>query len=322
VKRAVIGAAALGIVILSLIVILPMLMFVSQPDAAACGTAAPAAGAVTVGATKGLDANQLSNAGAIIAAARADPAVGDRGALVLLMAASQEDSLNNSKVANDHDSLGLFQMRPSMGWGTPEQVTNVDYELAKMISVLKQVPGWQSMDPGAAAQATERSAFPGAYAKWLDQANALLANAGGSTVAPAAAQCAPAAPSVAGGPAVQAAILFARSKLQQPYLWGGSMATGGFDGPYDCSGLTQAAYAKAGIPIGRDTYAQVLNGTPVLSAADLRPGDLLFPEAGHVQMVTSNVNGHVTIIEDPHTGAVVIEQPMWGTFWQARRIVQ
>jgi hypothetical protein len=199
VKKAIaIGAVALAIV-LALVVMLPMLMFAGQPDAtAACGTAAPAAGAISVpvGSTAGLTARQLQNAGTIIAAARGNPAVGDKGAVVMLVASLQEDDLQNSTVSDNADSLGLFQMRPSMGWGSVAQITDPTWASEKFITVLLAVPGWQSMDPGAAAQAVERSAFPGAYTPHLGVAEALIANAGGSTTSvtvPIAAACPPAA---------------------------------------------------------------------------------------------------------------------------------
>ena len=207
-KALAIGAVALAVV-LALVVMLPMLMFAGQPDAtAACGAVAPAAGAISVpvGSTAGLTARQLQNAGTIIAAARGNPAVGDKGAVVMLVASLQEDDLQNSTVSDNADSLGLFQMRPSMGWGSVAQITDPTWASEKFITVLLAVPGWQSMDPGAAAQAVERSAFPGAYTPHLGVAEALIANAGGSTTgvtvpvaAPAA--CASGAPAAPGGTA-------------------------------------------------------------------------------------------------------------------------
>ncbi|WP_017543492.1 C40 family peptidase [Nocardiopsis prasina] len=69
---------------------------------------------------------------------------------------------------------------------------------------------------------------------------------------------------------VQAVLDFARAQIGKPYVWGGT----GPDG-YDCSGLTQAAWAQAGVSLPRTTYDQVNAGTPV-SRDQLQPGDLMF----------------------------------------------
>lgn len=97
-------------------------------------------------------------------------------------------------------------------------------------------------------------------------------------------------------PQAQQAVAFACSQLGQPYLWGGT-------GPlYDCSGLTQAAWAKAGISLPRTTYDQWNAGTHV-TQNQLQPGDLVFFDAslGHVGMYL----GGGKFIHDPHTGDVV-----------------
>jgi uncharacterized protein YycO len=106
------------------------------------------------------------------------------------------------------------------------------------------------------------------------------------------------------------AIAFARAQIGKPYGWG---ATG--PDKYDCSGLVQAAYAAAGISLPRTTFLQITKGTAV-AKADLAPGDLVFPDVGHVQIYTGNGN----IVESPKMGDVVRERPMWG-FSAARRIV-
>ena len=96
--------------------------------------------------------------------------------------------------------------------------------------------------------------------------------------------------------AAQIAINFACSQLGQPYLWGGT-------GPlYDCSGLVQAAWRRAGVSLPRTTYDQWNAGTHV-SYNQLQPGDLVFFEAslGHVGMYL----GGGMMIHDPHTGDVV-----------------
>lgn len=104
--------------------------------------------------------------------------VGRRGIIVGLMTAMQESTLRNLNYG-DRDSLGLFQQRPSMGWGTREQVTDPRYAARKFFTELKKVHGWQNMRFTEAAQAVQRSAFPDAYAKWHDEAAFLLRSSRG-----------------------------------------------------------------------------------------------------------------------------------------------
>lgn len=71
---------------------------------------------------------------------------------------------------NDHDSQGLFQQRPSSGWGTPDQITDPDYSATAFFNALKNVDGWQGLPLTQAAQTVQVSAYPFAYAQWEDQA--------------------------------------------------------------------------------------------------------------------------------------------------------
>lgn len=105
----------------------------------------------------------------------------------------------------------------------------------------------------------------------------------------------------------------ARSQLGVPYHWAWEKPGIGFD----CSGLTQWAYAQAGIKLPRTTITQVTRGTKV-ARANLQPGDLVFPEfpVHHVQIYS----GNGMVIESPETGKNVREVPMWG-FYTARRVV-
>jgi cell wall-associated NlpC family hydrolase len=110
-----------------------------------------------------------------------------------------------------------------------------------------------------------------------------------------------------------AAIQFALAQRGKPYVSGGT-------GPnsYDCSGLTQAAYAAAGVSIGRTTWDQVKDGVAV-SEADLRPGDLVFFYSGISHVGIYLGNGQV--VHAPHTGATVEIAPMsWMPFAAARRV--
>jgi cell wall-associated NlpC family hydrolase len=93
----------------------------------------------------------------------------------------------------------------------------------------------------------------------------------------------------------EAAVRAALSRLGRPYVWG---ATG--PDRFDCSGLVQWAYARAGVPLRRTTYQQILDGTPV-SPSQVRPGDLVFPHTGHVQMAI----GNNLVVEAPQPGSTV-----------------
>lgn len=91
------------------------------------------------------------------------------------------------------------------------------------------------------------------------------------------------------------AVRAALSRLGRPYVWG---ATG--PDRFDCSGLVQWAYAQAGVQLGRTTYQQINDGLPVPRSL-VRPGDLVFPHAGHVQMAI----GNNLVVEAPYSGASV-----------------
>ncbi|MFG1654844.1 hypothetical protein ACGFIE_33455 [Micromonospora sp. NPDC049275] len=119
-----------------------------------------------------LDDAQLDNARKIVDAAK-KTGVGDRGAVIGVATSLQESKLYNLGhlgAYNDHDSQGLFQQRPSSGWGTPEQVTDPEYAATAFFSALKNVGGWQDLPLTAAAQTVQVSAFPYAYAQWEEQA--------------------------------------------------------------------------------------------------------------------------------------------------------
>lgn len=76
---------------------------------------------------------------------------------------------------NDHDSVGIFQQRPSMGWGTVKQCMDPEYSARAFYRALKRVPGWQDLPITLAAQAVQRSAYPYHYAKHEPLAHRLVA---------------------------------------------------------------------------------------------------------------------------------------------------
>ncbi|RKR89610.1 peptidase M23-like protein [Micromonospora pisi] len=113
------------------------------------------------------DAAQMRNA-AVIINVGAQMRVPPRGWVIAVATAMQESRLSNLPhlgASNDHDSIGLFQQRPSQGWGTPQQLLDPEYTSRKFYEKLLEVRGWQKKRLTDAAQRVQRSAFPDAYAK-------------------------------------------------------------------------------------------------------------------------------------------------------------
>jgi hypothetical protein len=108
-----------------------------------------------------LDTEQAENASTIAAVAvrRGLPA---RAASIALATAYQESKLRNLD-HGDRDSLGLFQQRPSQGWGTAAQIQDPYYSANKFYDELQKVDGYQGMRITEAAQKVQRSGFPEAY---------------------------------------------------------------------------------------------------------------------------------------------------------------
>lgn len=100
-----------------------------------------------------------------------------RDILIGLMTAMQESSLINNK-GGDRDSAGLFQQRPSMGWGSYSQVTDPQYAARKFFSTLQGVGNRDSLSLAGAAQKVQRSAYPDAYAKHESSMRELLGSLG------------------------------------------------------------------------------------------------------------------------------------------------
>ena len=100
-------------------------------------------------------------------------------AQIAIATALQESSLYNLN-HGDRDSLGLFQQRPSQGWGTPAQIMDPVYSSTKFYEALVKVPHWQTIPLWQAAQEVQRSAFPYAYQKWAYPAGYLVATVSGA----------------------------------------------------------------------------------------------------------------------------------------------
>lgn len=180
------NAAVAGLLAGSMVVATPLAIVsatgspehtVRPPAATAQADPGPQAPAPTAPAAKapeqvtGVSAEQAQNAIAIgqVAAERGLP---QHATTVALATALQESNLKNLNYG-DRDSLGLFQQRPSAGWGSPEQIQDPHYAAGKFLDRLVQVPDWQNLPVTVAAQKVQASAFPDAYAKWQPLAEQL-----------------------------------------------------------------------------------------------------------------------------------------------------
>jgi cell wall-associated NlpC family hydrolase len=270
-----------------------------------------------------------------------------RAAVVATATAIVESGLANVHYG-DRDSLGLFQQRPSQGWGGLEDVLNPAAATGKFLDHLVAIPNWPSLSPGVAEQLVQRSAHPERYASqegaaatlvgqfWVGPDNpapppggatAQLAtvtltgcgNHGNSTIALAPTRLPPefALPT---DPRQRAAVSYALAQVGKPYVWGAK-------GPhaFDCSGLVQAAWAAAGVAISAGTTSQVHDGTPVASLHQAQAGDLLFiPGAfgtarnpGHVGLYAGG--GIVVDAYDDNHGVIIEPVGTWAPYIVAIR---
>lgn len=140
---------------------------------------------VTGAETVHLDTEQMAHA-ATIAAVGLRRKLPVRAVTVALATALQESKLRNL-ADGDRDSVGLFQQRPSQGWGEPAQLNDPRYAAAKFYDKLQRVPDWESMRITEAAQAVQKSAHPEAYQKWAGEAEVMALGLAGHS--PAAVSC-------------------------------------------------------------------------------------------------------------------------------------
>ncbi|WP_418958969.1 hypothetical protein [Streptomyces tritici] len=137
------------------------------------GKGAPRCSVGTGQNTYAFTPEQASNA-ATISAVGTTRGLPERAVTIALATALQESALRNIS-HGDRDSLGLFQQRPSMGWGTPEQILDPVYSSGKFYEHLEDVPGYSRLPLTVAAQKVQRSGYPQAYAKHEPDATLLAA---------------------------------------------------------------------------------------------------------------------------------------------------
>jgi cell wall-associated NlpC family hydrolase len=261
---------------------------------------------VSSGAVAGLDDTQAQNARSVVAVATQ---MGGRPAAVIAVSVGLAESglrvLANPTVAGSDrgqgsgtnlDSIGIFQQRTS--WGTVEQRLDPASSTRLFMTALLADIGWHAKQPWVAAQDVQQSSFDGRpraannysseygsnYQATLGQAESIVAQVT-STSSPCGTLTGGVPANTAAGshglpanytipstttPAEAVAVSFALAQLDKPYVW----AAAGPDA-YDCSGLTMAAWAQAGVTLDHWTGSQVNAGTPVTDPAAMSPGDLI-----------------------------------------------
>ena len=120
-----------------------------------------------------LTAEQVANAATIAAVAR-ERGLPERAVVIALATAQQESRLRNLDYG-DRDSLGLFQQRPSAGWGSEAEVQDPVYAANKFFDGLVEVPEWETGRLTEIAQKVQLSGFPEAYQQWEEMAQKLAA---------------------------------------------------------------------------------------------------------------------------------------------------
>ena len=155
------------------------------------------------GVEHSLNLEQVENA-AIISGVGVARGLPPRAVSIALATSLQETGLRNLDYGDDAgpDSRGLFQQRPSQGWGSQEQVMDPVYAANAFYNGLEQVPGYLDLPITEAAQAVQRSAFPDAYAKHEGPARAFASALTGES--PAALSCVLRAPLASADPVVSA----------------------------------------------------------------------------------------------------------------------
>lgn len=283
------------------------------------------------GPVPGLSAQQAANAGTVVSVAMAASRESTRAARIAVMTAYTESHLENlGPEADNQGSLGLFQQRADQGWGTPAEEQSPAEAAAMFVRRLLAVPHWQTIRPWLAAQDVQRSSFSdgsnyksswGVSGRILDAVLADVATPGGcgqglpgGLAAPSLSHGLPAGYTIPAGtpPEHTKAVVFALGQLGKRYEWGAA-------GPdaFDCSGLTMAAWATAGVHLDHYTVDQEREGHRV-NPIEATPGDLvLIPGSdppgpglpGHVGLYLGY--GLVLSAVDPRLGVVVQD---WSAF--------
>ncbi len=171
-------AALAGVVMVPVVLVLAMS---GDKPPSVCGAPTAIGGELPDGGTYTDD--MAGNAQAIVETGIA-LGVPPRGQVIALATALVESDLRNLSYG-DRDSVGLFQQRPSQGWGTVAELTTPTVAASKFYEVLVTISDWQTRNPGVVAQSVQRSAFPDRYGQRMTQAASVYAQVTGADPAQA-----------------------------------------------------------------------------------------------------------------------------------------
>ncbi|MFD9435872.1 heavy metal transporter [Streptomyces sp. NPDC060002] len=195
---------------------------------------------------------------ATIAAVGTDRSMPERAVAIALATALQESGLRNL-THGDRDSLGLFQQRPSQGWGTEKQVTDPAYAANIFYEHLAKVRDYTELPLTVAAQRVQRSGYPEAYAKHEPDATVLAAALTGTAAATLTCNGRSAATTTtATGPdAVRAALVrdFGRDALQQAGGQGGAQGASSAPSADPDAPAAESGGRTVTLPVAEDTTA-------------------------------------------------------------------
>ncbi|GAA2725845.1 MULTISPECIES: hypothetical protein [Streptomyces] len=251
-------------VLLALIGYLVVQLVTGGPGAPRCTVRAD-------GESYGMSPEQAVNA-ATISAVGSSRGLPERAVTIALATAMQESGLRNIH-HGDRDSLGLFQQRPTQGWGTAAQITDPVYAAGKFYDHLVEVPGYSRLPLTVAAQKVQRSGFPQAYAKHEPDASLLSAALTGRVAASFSCTTSPGDGKAGDTGAVRTKLTREFGALVRPSVTGGTGADGRSGAAGGAGTLTvpvgQGTGLEAGAQDGRH-LGWALASWAVAHAAELR----------------------------------------------------
>lgn len=357
-RRPLVGVAVAGVVVVVSFVLVLLVAVAADQDAPAdagvsgvvCAPPGPP-GAVVAGFGGG----QLVNAGVVVAVGQ-EMRVPQRAWVVATATAMAESRLRilanagvpeslalpHEGVGVDHDSVGLFQQRAS--WGPVGERMDPKASARLFYRRLVAVAGWEGMPVTVAAQRVQASAFPDAYARWEQPANAVIGSVQGIVCGPGVGPGQPGQRVVLpGNPRAEVVVNAALAQVGVPYAWGGGDGHGPTRGisdgggaadragdrdkvGFDCSRLALYAYAQIGVALPHQTQAIWAAFQPaVTDRAALAPGDLILLSdngrasgAHHVAIYL----GEGRVVEAPHSGEVVrVTRGIWQSPYWSRQFL-